>query len=167
MKRIGILLTCLLCLTACFYADHNYETIENPTVLEYAIRQLPHTGVLTQHSDGFVYLKVDNDYIHVLFPMLRAHGFHKPPYFRRPGAVGAHISVMYKDEIPYHKPIAEIGKVFTFTPTKLALVRVKGRTQYIILEIQSPELEELRKKYGLSPYLKNHAFHISIAKRVT
>ena len=165
MKPIGILLTCFLCLTACFYADHDYQTIENTAVLDYAIQHLPHTGVLLQKSDGFVYLKVDDAYIHALFPKLKAHGFHKPPYFRRPDAVGAHISVMYNEETRQRQPIEEVGQVFQFTPSKLAMVRVRGRSQYVILEVQAPELEALRKKYGLSPMLKQHAFHISLAKR--
>ncbi len=167
MKSVWIFVAvCLFCATSCFYADHGYQTIENPTVLDYAIQHLQHTGVLRQNPDGFVYLKVNDGYIHALFPRLHANGFHKPPYFRRPDAPGAHISVMYSDEVPHHRPIEEVGRVFTFTPSKLALVRVKGRTQYIILEVEAPELEALRQKHGLSPKLKHHDFHITLAKRV-
>src|SRR5262245_55038877 len=66
-------------------------------VLNYAQENLPKEGQLIVKSDGFGYLKVDDDYIHTLFPMLglEEEGFKKPPYFRTEEAPGAHISVFY------------------------------------------------------------------------
>src|ERR1700722_1767504 len=54
-------------------------------VVNYARKNLPQEGVLVAKSDGFVYLKVDDAYIHALFPLLglREEGYTEPPYFRR------------------------------------------------------------------------------------
>ncbi len=132
-------------------------------VVEYAKANLPQEGKLVAKSDGFVYLKVDDNYIHALFPMLGLEnkGFREPPYFRSPQSPGAHISVFNEDENV--KP-EEIGKSFHFEPIKILIIRTSKDT-YAVLQVSSPELEELRKKYGLSPKLQGHDFHISIAKK--
>lgn len=130
----------------------------------YAQANLPKTGKLVVKSDGFGYLRVDNAYIDTLFPMLdvRRDGFRKPPYFRRPEAPGAHISVFYEDE---HVKPAEIGEHFNFELKRIKTVNVSKDTSYVILEVDAPELEALREKYGLSPKLFGHEFHITLAKR--
>ncbi|MBS0637620.1 MAG: hypothetical protein JSS12_08915 [Verrucomicrobia bacterium] len=128
----------------------------------YAKQHLAHEGVLQRKSDGFVYLKVDDAYIRKLYPMLhlKDKGYRHPPYFRSPEAPGAHISVFYVDEKVSPQ---EIGKVFHFEPESIEIVRA-GSGNYAILVVRSPELEALRKKYGKSPKLHGHEFHISIAK---
>ncbi len=147
-------------------------TIENKTVpqntswdkiVEYAKVHLPHEGKLVVKPDGFVYLKVDDNYIHTLFPMLGLgqKGFREPPFFRAPQSPGAHISVFNEAE---HILPDELGKTFHFEPTKIVIVKTSTDT-YTVLQVRSLELEELRKKYGLSPKLQNHDFHISIAKK--
>jgi hypothetical protein len=130
----------------------------------YAKEHLAHEGVLVQNSDGYAYLKVNDNYIHDLFPRLKAEpGFQKPPYFRRKDAPGAHVSVAYEDE---KVKFVEAGKTYQFTITNIRAIEVNKNTSYIILDIYAPELEELRKRYGLSPKLKNHQFHITIAKKI-
>lgn len=132
-------------------------------VVSYARANLPLEGKLVE-KDGFFYLKVDNEYIHTLFPMLELSekGFKEPPYFRSKNSTGAHISVFYKDE--YISP-EEIGKTFHFELKQIVIVQVSKEASYAVLQVVSPELEELRKKYGLSPKLHNHEFHISLAKK--
>ena len=132
--------------------------------LDYAQEFLPKTGQLVVKSDGFGYLRVDNAYINTLFPILDAKqdGFRKPPYFRRPEAPGAHISVFYADE---HIRPEEIGEYFNFELKRIRIVQTSKDTSYIILEVEAPELEALRRKYGLSPKLFGHEFHITLAKR--
>lgn len=129
--------------------------------LQYAKEHLSHDGVLVQQSDGYAYIKVDDDYIHRLYPLLNTSTYEKPPYFRRKDAPGAHISVVYEDE---HQQLDEAGKHFTFTLKNIVEVHPKKGLSYIVLQVSSPELENLRKKYGLSPLLKGHEFHITLAK---
>lgn len=132
-------------------------------VLNYAQEHLPMEGQLIVKSDGFGYLKVDDDYIHVLFPMLglKEDGFKEPPYFRTPEAPGAHISVFYVNEnvIP-----EEVGQYFHFELKQIVIVKPSKDTSYAVLQVESPELEKLREKYGLSPKLFGHEYHISLAK---
>jgi len=132
-------------------------------VVNYARANLPLKGKLMMKSDGFVYIKVDDEYIHTLFPMLQLQekGFKEPPYFRSVDAPGAHISVFYKDE---HIIPQEIGETFHFELKQIVIVQPSNHTSYAVLQIESAELEELRKKYGLSPKLHGHEYHISLAK---
>ncbi len=142
-----------------------YNVVEKTDAIEAVIEKLPHSGVLKDSGRGFVYVKVDDDYIYKLFPLVKKAGYDIPPYFRRPDAAGAHISVFYEEESKRLPDIQEIGRYFTFEPVKILEVYAGRGNFYIVLEVKSPELERLREKYGLSPLLKGYPFHISIAKK--
>lgn len=135
-------------------------------VLNYARDNLPLEGQLLMKSDGFGYIKVDDEYIHTLFPMLglAEEGFKKPPYFRSADSPGAHISIFYVDENIFPE---EIGQTFHFALKDIVIVRPSQKTSYAVLQVEAPELEKLREKYGLSPKLHGHEYHISIAKKTT
>lgn len=161
------LLMGLLGLISCQCTPKRVQTIEsasfNAQALSFAEKHLPKTGVLVQEEDGYAYLKVDDNYINELYPLLQAPpGFQKPPYFRRKNAPGAHISIVYEDE---GVKLKEVGQEFAFKLGEIITVHPKKGVSYIILEVKSPELEKLRSSYGLSPKLKNHEFHISLAKK--
>lgn len=123
-------------------------------------------GELVMQADGFCYLKVDDAYIHELFPMLglEKDGFKLPPYFRTADAPGAHISVFYVGE---HIRPEEVGQYFHFELKKILIVNPSKDTSYAVLQIYSPELEFLREQHGLSSKLFGHEFHISLAKKTT
>jgi len=132
--------------------------------LDYAQEHLPKTGQLLVKSDGFGYIKVDDNYIHALFPMLglEEEGFKEPPYFRSREAPGAHISIFYENE---HVLPEEIGQNFHFELKQIVIVKPTKDTSYAVLQVESPELEHLREKYGLTPKLHGNEFHISLAKK--
>lgn len=113
-------------------------------------------------SDGFVYLKVDDHYIHTLFPLLglKHEGYREPPYFRSKEAPGAHISVFYADE---HVIPSEIGDEFQFKPERIKITKTRDAS-YVVLQVES-RTRKAPGKYGLSPRLKNHPFHITLAKK--
>jgi hypothetical protein len=131
-------------------------------VVLFAKTHLPTEGKLVQTSDGFAYVKVDDRYIHDLFPKLKAPGYGTPPYFSRKDAPGAHISVFYENE---RVVVSEVGKSFNFTLKDIVVVEPKKGVKYIVLMVNAPELEQLRQKYGLKPKLNNHEFHITIGKK--
>ncbi len=133
-------------------------------VVEYAKVHLPQTGTLKAKSDGYVYLKVDDNYIFSLFPMLSLQnsGYSEPPYFRAPDSPGAHINVFLADE---HVQPIEIGSSFSFKLKKIVLVNPTKTTTFAILEVEAPQLEQLRQKYGQTPKLHGHQFHISLARK--
>jgi hypothetical protein len=157
-----------------FYSTNNSEKqSQKPTettpvdlkeVVDWARSNLSQTGTLQEGKDGFVYLKVDDNYIHQLFPLLHRKNYEEPPYFRRIDSPGAHISVFYTDERNRIGRINEIGQPFTFTINHIKTVP-PGSNEYLVLTVTSPELERLRKKYGLKPLLRGHDFHITIAKK--
>ena len=132
--------------------------------IEYAKEHLPTDGKLVLKFDGFVYLKVDDRYVHTLFPMLglKEKGFEKPPYFRNRKAPGAHISVFNENE---HIKPQEVRQYFHFTIKDIKIVNLSDSVSYAVLDVESPELEKLREKYGLAPKLLGHDFHISLAKK--
>lgn len=172
IKILVLSLACLgLILTPVFFFESTSQTttstVATPNwqnVLEYARAHLPMEGKLMMKSDGFGYLKVDDEYIHTLFPMLglKKEGFQEPPYFRTRKAPGAHISVFYEKEkvIP-----EEVGRYFRFELKQIVIIKPSENTSYVVLQVKSPELEKLREKYGLSPKLFGHDFHISLAKK--
>ncbi|MFA6915762.1 MAG: hypothetical protein WC222_05140 [Parachlamydiales bacterium] len=162
------LLSTLLCAFAVLCTSHMMGAVDTaPQATAVDTRSGPlqlheDIGTLTENGRGYIYLKVDDNYIKEIFPLLDAPDYTMPPYFRRADSPGAHISVFYEEETKNLPQIAEVGKKFTFTPESITTVNA-GRKRYIILRVNSPELEALRTKYGLKPLLQGHPFHISIA----
>lgn len=132
-------------------------------VVDYARQNLPQEGQLIAKPDGFVYLKVDDAYIHSLFPMLGLYdeGYKVPPVFRTSESPGAHITVFYvADQVMPE----EIGQTFHFELNQIAIVKTKA-AYFAVLQVHSPELEKLREKYGLSPKIYGHEYHISLGQK--
>jgi serine protease inhibitor len=123
---------------------------------------LPKTGILKE-KNGYIYLKLNNEYIHKLCPIIQKFDYKakKPPYFRAPESVGSHISVMYETETSNFK-VKEINQEFDFSINKVKIVK-SAKINYYVLEVESPRLEQLRIKYGLSRFLKGYKFHTTIA----
>jgi len=139
-----------------------YLLVAPPQIPDTAIAQYPCFGVLKENADGFVYLDVDDDFIHELVHFIEPDGFVEPPYFGKTELVGAHISVMYVGEERMGN-IAECGQVFSFTPLECKIVqppRWDGVESAFLIEVSSPELDQLREKYGLEKY--EFGFHITV-----
>lgn len=134
------------------------------SIVLWARENLPQIGVLKEDKEGFVYLKVDDGYINQLFPKLANSEYAIPPYFRRPDSPGAHISVFIVGERHRTGEIKELGQKYSFQISHLASVPPRTH-KFIVLQVSSPELEQLRKKYGLPPLLKGHEFHITIGEK--
>ena len=156
--------TNLLFYAAFLTAATSTQTALEKDALQWAESHLPQSGILKEEHRGFVYLKVDDDYIEHLFQMLENTQYEKPPYFRRSDSPGAHISVFYTDERNRTGAIKELGQTYSFKIIGFAEVPEKTH-EYIVLQVESPQLEQLREKYGASPLLKGHKFHITIAKK--
>ena len=120
-------------------------TQQQEDVIQWANDRLPLVGVLTEEKRGFVYLKVDDNYINQLFPMLSSPDYSKPPYFRRLDSPGAHISVFYVNERNQTGAIKEIGQKYSFKITGLVSVPPKTH-EYIVLEVESSRFREVKTK---------------------
>lgn len=136
-----------------------------PEILKIAL-QLPKTGVIVTSSEMFTYLNIDDAYITQLTPMLQDKfpNVSMPEYFGLT-PVGAHISVMYPNEnTPLRKE--DIGKKFSFTISDLVRAEINSKHYYVLL-VNSPDLLELRHKYGLPNQLNLNGatidLHITIA----
>lgn len=135
---------------------HRFTSPKAEKVLEWTKRNLPQKGILKEDPNGFVYLKVDDRYVNELFLKLAPRGYEKPEK--------AHISVIYRDDEKKIGKIDEIGKEYSFTINEFGIVDAKTK-KFLALSVNAPGLEELREKYGLTPFLfNNHCYHISIAE---
>jgi len=134
--------------------------LDFPEILKTAL-DIQSSGYLEQ-SFHYFYLKIDDDYIHRLFPLFQDKMITKPDYFNR-YTMGAHITIVYPEE---NKLIneQELGKEHHFK-IKEIFSTVIGLKRYYALLVEAPTLLQLRKKYGLSSQLlfKNHwiDFHIT------
>lgn len=140
------------------------ETTSCSTILEYIQKSLPHCGVL-KNSGGFVYVDLDDEYIHKLVTFIQKDGFEEPPYFGSAELVGAHISVMYAEEVKKYgvEDIQEYGETIYFVPKTCQVVhppKWHEIDEVYFIVVEAPELDRIRKKYGLPK--KEYDFHITI-----
>lgn len=136
--------------------------LSNPKLLS-AAKALDTKGWI-QQNDDYCYLKVDDRFIHSLYPMLNESvRIYKPDYFSE-DQVGAHISVVYPEERTKIS-MDNIGQIHTFSITKIIKAHF-GLKEYYALSITSPSLSRLRKDHQLSarPVFKGQEimFHITI-----
>jgi hypothetical protein len=124
-----------------------------------ALRSLPHFGVLKINQNGFLYVDVDDNYIHQLIRFIEDEGFEKPPYFGAPDLVGAHITVGLVEN-PDH---VECGRVVSFRPIRCARVTPSSESEIkeaYVIDVEAPDLSEIQKLYGLSN--QKIPFHITV-----
>ena len=129
-------------------------------VLECVDAELACSGVL-KSTGGFVYVDVEDAYVHRLISLIQEEGFVEPPYFGS-GLVGAHISVIYPDEMN-QREIEECDKMIQFTPITCEIVhplKWNGIDEVYFIVVEAPELDQVREKYGLPK--REYAFHITI-----
>ena len=135
--------------------------LEFPEIKETAEKLAP-TGQLRQ-VDGLVYLNIDNDYIHRLFPLIENTQFLKPDYFS-PNKIGAHVSVIYPEENILCGS-DDLDRVHGFKIKNVCSATLNERN-YFILTVASESLFHIREKYELPkmPIFKGYSvdFHITI-----
>lgn len=141
------------------------KTAGNPEV-SYGLR-----GRLYLSESGWLMLAVPNSIVRGCFDALHEQGVELP--LDSDGKLNAHISVMRPEELESlggGDKITERGQAFSYTLGKLQIVEPSGWREYSrvwFIEVKSPELERLRKSYGL-PRVPNdgqHEFHITVARR--
>jgi len=128
-------------------------------------------GRLYASKSGWILLAVPNAFAHGLFAALDDTGLELPP--GPEGRFDAHISVMNKDEVESIggvDRVTERGHVFHYTLGPLREVVPDGwddMGRVWLVEVRSPELEKLRKSYGLTalPNDNKYKFHITVAVR--
>jgi hypothetical protein len=123
--------------------------------MRYIQTNLSTSGALKQNrSDGYVYLDIDDDYIHKLIQFIANSGYEEPPYFKRAGAIGAHVSVIYPSEIKKYNigRISEAGQDYPFKVVGCLVTHTPDSQEYdssYVLLIKAPALDAIRAKYGI------------------
>ncbi|MCI5052629.1 MAG: hypothetical protein MRY21_05795 [Simkaniaceae bacterium] len=138
------------------------DIVSCPELLSTAEQNYSLSGELKREGD-FVYLDVDDRYILELIEL--TDGFKLPPYFGKPGLVGAHISVIYASELQKYgiANFEEFGQTFRFSLKDCEIVHPphwKGVDSVFLITVDSPELDALREKYDLPP--SEFGFHITV-----
>ncbi|MCB1180835.1 MAG: hypothetical protein KDK55_02265 [Chlamydiia bacterium] len=142
--------------------DHRVEN--QPAAIEEAIT-LSNQGILKRKDNGFIYLDVSNEFITEIIPLLDHEGMLRA----RPTAsrsIGAHISVFHEMEDITPK---ELGEAFSFEVKEIRSFTLHTRDGFKklwVIAVNSPELENLREKYGYSPKLKGFDYHITLGKQM-
>lgn len=139
------------------------EAPQDQEILHYSQTELPHMGIL-MNSGGFVYVNVDDEYIHHLVKFIEKEGFEEPPYFGK-DLVGAHITVMYPREIKEYgiEEIYETGTPISFQLKECQIVHPpnwKEIDKVYFITVEAPELDRIREKYRLPK--REYDFHITI-----
>lgn len=143
------------------------EAKESPAI-SYAL-----SGELYASNSGWILLAVPNALVRGLFDAMSEPGVELPPRAGGEEGLKAHISVIRDDELVTlggANKITERGHHYRYTLGPLRTTEPHGWTEMSrvwMVEIKSPELERLRKSYGLSALPKNNefAFHITVAVR--
>jgi len=146
----------------------SYKEICNPTLLEYAKNKLSPQGILKQDDSGsYCYLKIQDNFIFELFPFIKEPGLSIPDYFPPRYDTGAHISVIYPEEMPPEKiNMDELEQSFSFELASFLSISIFNK-KFFALTVSSPALKQLRLKYNLPTKLNYRGllvpFHITIA----
>lgn len=130
-------------------------------------------GKLYASSSGWILLSVPNSLVRGVFDTLAEPGIELPPSGPSGDRLDAHISVIRKDELDSiggPDKITERGHTYHYTLGPLRTVVPEGWSEMSkcwMLEVNSPELEKLRKGYGLAALPNNNKFkfHITCAVR--
>ena len=142
------------------------QKLNNPKLLE-AAHPLSTHGKLSLTENKLIYLDIDDNYIHQLYPLLKNPLIKKPDYFGEKSA-GAHITVIYPEEDKMIKK-NELDQEHTFSIKELATAEIGHKTYYVLL-VESSSLLRLRKKYHLPELLTfrgySIGFHITLGVKV-
>ena len=128
-------------------------------------------GKNSEEHGSWVMLAVPNALVRGVFSAMQEPGIELPP--SKDGKLVAHISVMRPEEIDLIgglDKITERGDTFHYNLGKLVHCVPDGWKEMSdcwFLEAHSPELQDLRRSYGLSSLPKNgeFKFHITVAVR--
>src|SRR4051812_13982181 len=112
------------------------QELHHPYLLDFARKKIEKSGRICQTADGFIYLKVTDDFIHQLFPLLPESEKKIPDYFTGQSPIGAHISLIYPEEKRISSKVKELGQRISFEVTGLFKAILNEKT-YFALEINS------------------------------
>lgn len=126
-------------------------------------------GQLYLSSSGWLMLSVPNSLVRAAYKSIGEPGWELP--INSQGLLNAHISVMDPDEVAGlggPEKISERGHTYRYNlgPTKTVTPDSwNGIGKVVYISVDSPELRDLRRSYGLPPLRKGYEHHITVAVR--
>jgi hypothetical protein len=148
---IGIAALCMSSTTFAYIVDGS--RINRPSLLSYAKNKLQNRGIIEQSPNGLAYLNVPESYIKELYRQIHLPGYELPTQ--------AQISIINELEAKNITSLQELGQTIQFKPLGFYTIVVDDQ-EFFMLAIDAPELSAIRKKYGLSETIENHAFTVPI-----
>jgi hypothetical protein len=149
-------------------------TINNPTLLN-AAKSLSAQGKLEVAEDGFVYLKVSDDYLNVLYPIVVRYADTKdaPCIVPASNDIGSHITLFYAGDLgPDEIKSLPIDKTFNFQVKEVEMITTKKRWHqklekiiWYVVTIDSPTLSSSIKPLTMNRRYRR-SLHISIAREI-
>ncbi len=130
-------------------------------------------GMLYLSQTGYVLLSVANAFVRGIFANMHEPGISLPPSPHGQG-LDAHITVFRPEEVKEiggPDKITERGKQFAYTLGRLKTMEPgenwPGVERVWFCHVHSPELQELRRSYGLDgfPDKGQKPFHVTVAVR--
>lgn len=144
-----------------------HEKQAGDTQLSYGLK-----GKLYKSKSGWILMQVPNALVRGAFEALAEPGIELPPS-GSDGRLNAHVSVIRPEELDTiggADQITERGQEFAYTLGSVRTVTPhgwSGMSKCWMIDVKSPDLEKLRKSYGLTakPNDNKFNFHITIAVR--
>lgn len=127
------------------------------------------TGILYLSQTGWLLLSVPNMFVRGAFDAIHEKAIELP--LDENGRLNAHISVMSPDEVEEAggaDAITERGHQFSYSLGPLREVSPhdwRGVSKVWYITVDSPELRDLRRSYGLPPLRRGFDHHITVAIR--
>jgi hypothetical protein len=177
-----------------FWIDGDATAPTNPLMVDSLIYErakeeifqveIPKSGILPVHlmlkgrllmnQHGYCYLKIKEPYFAHYHQLISRFGGEKPPFLENNAKLGIHVGVIMPKEYEEKKlwgKVREIGKEFYVSINGCYQIALKDHPEYEklwVIKVDSPKLEELRNRYGLSHLLNGHQFMIlvGVKKRV-
>ena len=124
-------------------------------------------GEIRQASDGFVFVDIPNAIFSGFLPLLGSDAEKPPKNERHYDDIGAHITVIKRREIVDNSiSFNDVGKVISYKMKGVQKVENPDGWEEMeavwFIPGEAPELESVRKSYGLSPRILDHDFHITL-----
>jgi hypothetical protein len=146
--------------TSCQMKTLSFTKLHLPKLITLAKKISP-IGYLQTTPEDLIYLDIDDEYIHSLFPLLQNYLIRKPNYFES-NMIGAHISAIYPEEKIRLRP-EDLNLEYEFQIQNVYTATLLHK-QYFVLIVEAPGLVALRQKYGLidQPIFKDHFIQLHI-----
>lgn len=143
-----------------------FTELPEQSVIEIAA-SLNTEGAMQQRGD-YCYLNIDDRFIHQLYPLLAHYErIEKPDYFTEPNPIGAHISVIYPEEMVRALP-SQMDEKHLFSVSGLIKAQY-GTKDYFMLSVIAPSLSAFRQLQYLAPRpiwkRQEIMFHITVGIR--